>query len=160
MNKYSILRFNQGVTLIELMVVIVIVAIFASIAIPSYQSYSRRATASAAKSEILKLAEQLEQHKSRNFTYRGFTTTSITLPRGGYTIQITDDTTTGNLLTNSAANGQTWVIRATTTDSRNFNFIAKNSGIRCQSLTVTAVDNDCGGTTTCNICETNSEVWQ
>ncbi|MFV5423284.1 prepilin-type N-terminal cleavage/methylation domain-containing protein, partial [Acinetobacter baumannii] len=47
MNKYSILRFNQGVTLIELMVVIVIVAIFASIAIPSYQSYSRRATASA-----------------------------------------------------------------------------------------------------------------
>ncbi|MFV5646167.1 prepilin-type N-terminal cleavage/methylation domain-containing protein, partial [Acinetobacter baumannii] len=58
MNKYSILRFNQGVTLIELMVVIVIVAIFASIAIPSYQSYSRRATASAAKSEILKLAEQ------------------------------------------------------------------------------------------------------
>ncbi|HAV5948892.1 TPA: prepilin-type N-terminal cleavage/methylation domain-containing protein, partial [Acinetobacter baumannii] len=31
MNKYSILRFNQGVTLIELMVVIVIVAIFASI---------------------------------------------------------------------------------------------------------------------------------
>ncbi|MFX8460764.1 pilin, partial [Acinetobacter baumannii] len=99
-------------------------------------------------------------HKSRNFTYRGFTTTSITLPRGGYTIQITDDTTTGNLLTNSAANGQTWVIRATTTDSRNFNFIAKNSGIRCQSLTVTAVDNDCGGTTTCNTCETNSEVWQ
>ncbi|MEX7540116.1 type IV pilin protein, partial [Acinetobacter baumannii] len=64
MNKYSILRFNQGVTLIELMVVIVIVAIFTSIAIPSYQSYSRRATASAAKSEILKLAEQLEQHKS------------------------------------------------------------------------------------------------
>ncbi|MFH4130821.1 pilin, partial [Acinetobacter baumannii] len=29
-----------------------------------------------------------------------------------------------------------------------------------QSLTVTAVDNDCGGTTTCNTCEANSEVWQ
>lgn len=110
--------------------------------------------------KILKLAEQLEQHKSRNFTYRGFTTTSITLPRGGYTIQITDDTTTGNLLTNSASNGQTWVIKATTTDSRNFNFIAKNSGLRCQSLTATAVDNDCGGTVTCNVCETNSENWQ
>jgi hypothetical protein len=46
-------------------------------------------------------------------------------------------------LTNAAANGQTWVIKATTTDSRNFNFIAKNSGLRCQSLTATAVDNDC-----------------
>jgi len=159
MSKYYKPRFNQGVTLIELMVVLVIIAIFASIAIPSYQSYARRATASAAKSEILKLAERLEQHKSRNFTYRGFNTTSVTLDRGGYTIQITDDTTTGNLLTDSAANGQTWVIRATTTDSRNFNFIAKNSGLRCQSLTASAVDNDCGGTTTCNTCEANSESW-
>ncbi|MBJ9722048.1 prepilin-type N-terminal cleavage/methylation domain-containing protein [Acinetobacter calcoaceticus] len=159
MSKYYNPKFNQGVTLIELMVVLVIVAIFASIAIPSYQSYTRRATASAAKSEILKLAERLEQHKSRNFTYRGFTTTSVTLARGGYTIQITDDTTTGSLLTDSAANGQTWVIRATTTDSRNFNFIAKNSGLRCQSLTASAVDNDCGGTTTCNTCEANSESW-
>jgi type IV pilus assembly protein PilE len=159
MSKYYNPRFNQGVTLIELMVVLVIIAIFASIAIPSYQSYARRATASAAKSEILKLAERLEQHKSRNFTYRGFNTTSVTLDRGGYTIQITDDTTTGNLLTDSAANGQTWVIRATTTDSRNFNFIAKNSGLRCQSLTASAVDNDCGGTTTCNTCEANSESW-
>ncbi|MEO9280558.1 MULTISPECIES: type IV pilin protein [Acinetobacter] len=159
MNKYFILRFNQGVSLIELMVVIVIVAIFTSIAIPSYQSYSRRATASATKSEILKLVEQLERHKSKNFTYRGFATTSVTLPRGSYTIQITDDTASGNLLTSSAANGQTWVIRATTTDSRNLNFIAKNSGLRCQSLTSTAVDNDCGGTTTCNTCETNSESW-
>lgn len=159
MSKYYNPKFNQGVTLIELMVVLVIVAIFASIAIPSYQSYTRRATASAAKSEILKLAERLEQHKSRNFTYRGFTTTSVTLARGGYTIQITDDTTTGSLLTDSAANGQAWVIRATTTDSRNFNFIAKNSGLRCQSLTASAVDNDCGGTTTCNTCEANSESW-
>jgi len=159
MSKYYNPRFNQGVTLIELMVVLVIIAIFASIAIPSYQSYARRATASAAKSEILKLAERLEQHKSRNFTYRGFNTTSVTLDRGGYTIQITDDTTTGNLLTDSAANGQTWVIRAITTDSKNFNFIAKNSGLRCQSLTASAVDNDCGGTTTCNTCEANSESW-
>lgn len=159
MSKYYNPRFNQGVTLIELMIVLVIIAIFASIAIPSYQRYTQRATASAAKSEILKLAERLEQHKSRNFTYRGFNTTSVTLARGGYTIQITDDTTTGNLLTDSATNGQTWVIRATTTDSRNFNFIAKNSGLRCQSLTASAVDNDCGGTTTCNTCEANSETW-
>ncbi|NUF83536.1 type IV pilin protein [Acinetobacter seifertii] len=160
MSKYYNLKFNRGVTLIELMVTLLTLAILVAIAVPSYQSYARRATASAAKSEILKLAERLEQHKSRNFTYRGFTTTSVTLTRGGYTIQITDDTTAGNLLTSSAANGQTWVIRATTTDSRNLNFIAKNSGLRCQSLTATAVDNDCGGTTTCNTCEANSESWQ
>ena len=160
MNKYYILRFNQGVTLIELMVVIVIVAIFASIAIPSYQSYSRRATASAAKGEILKLAEQLERHKSKNFTYRGFTTTSVTLPRGGYTIEISDDTTTGNLLTNAAANGQTWVIKATTTDSETLILLLRIQVCAAKSLTATAVDNDCGGAVTCNVCETNSENWQ
>lgn len=82
MSKYYNLKFNRGFTLIELMVTLLTLAILVAIAVPSYQSYARRATASAAKSEILKLAERLEQHKSRNFTYR-FTTTSVTLTRGG-----------------------------------------------------------------------------
>ena len=70
MSKYYNLKFNRGFTLIELMVTLLTLAILVAIAVPSYQSYARRATASAAKSEILKLAERLEQHKSRNFTYR------------------------------------------------------------------------------------------
>ena len=61
----------KGFTLIELMIVLVIVAIFAAIAIPSYQEYARRADVSMVQQEMQKIAEQLERHKSKNFTYRG-----------------------------------------------------------------------------------------
>ena len=84
----------KGFTLIELMIVLVIVAIFAAIAIPSYQEYARRADVSMVQQEMQKIAEQLERHKSKNFTYRGFDPNyiydvpagtplnSVTLPRG------------------------------------------------------------------------------
>nr|WP_322972703.1 prepilin-type N-terminal cleavage/methylation domain-containing protein [Acinetobacter wuhouensis] len=63
---------SKGFTLIELMIVVVIIAILAAIAIPSYREYVRRATASQAMQEVQKLAEQLERHKARNFSYLGF----------------------------------------------------------------------------------------
>lgn len=62
----------RGFTLIELMIVVVIIAIFAAIAIPSYQQYVMRANTSMAQQEMQKIAEQLERHKAKNFTYRGF----------------------------------------------------------------------------------------
>lgn len=151
-------RFDRGVTLIELMIVVMVVAILATIAIPSYQSYARKAHAAFAQQEILKLADQLERHKTRNFNYRNFTPATVTLDRGGYTLTITDDTTAGNALTSTATVGQNWVIKATTTNPRNMYIIAKSSGLRCQSTIITAVDNSCGGAV-CTSCETNSEAW-
>ena len=65
-------KFNQGFTLIELMVVVVIVAIFAAIAIPSYQHFIRRANVAQAQQEMSKIAEQLQRFKSRNFSFKGF----------------------------------------------------------------------------------------
>ena len=65
MNKKS-----SGFTLIELMVVVIIVAIFASVAIPSYQQYVRRANASLAEQEMLRFATLLERHKARSFSYK------------------------------------------------------------------------------------------
>ncbi len=65
-------HYGYGFTLIELMVTVAIVAIFAAIAFPSYQAYTRKAYAAQTQQEIQKLAEQLERHKARNFTYKGF----------------------------------------------------------------------------------------
>lgn len=158
MNRSLTLKFNQGFTLIELMIVVMVIAIFAAIALPSYQTYTRKANAAFAQQEILKLADQLERHKTRNFSYKNFATSTVTLNRGGYTLTVTDDTAAGNALNSAAANGQTWVIKATTSEAKQMKLLAKSSGLRCQSTTTTAVDNDCSSAV-CTVCETNSEAW-
>ena|SRR5690554_1781401 len=63
---------QTGFTLIELMVVVVIVALRAAIAMPSYQVYIQRSHLAQAQQEMQKLAEQLERHKAKNFSYKGF----------------------------------------------------------------------------------------
>lgn len=149
-----IFRLNQGFTLIELMVVVVIVAILAVIAMPSYQAYARRANVAAAQQEMQKLAEQLERHKSRNFSYKGFnaqylynstgttpfntTTQTLTLPLntiGGvrYTLTIIDGMTGNPLLTASTSTGQSWTIKAVSADAQNFDIMINSAGIRCMN---------------------------
>lgn len=158
MNRSLTLKFNQGFTLIELMVIVVVIAIFAAIAIPSYQVYARKANAAFAQQEILKLADQLERHKTRNFNYKNFSPSTITLSRGGYTLTITDDTRAENALNSSTTNGQTWAIKAATSNAQNMKLIAKSSGLRCQSIDGLAVNNDCSSAV-CTVCKTDSEAW-
>ncbi|KYQ84588.1 pili assembly chaperone [Acinetobacter sp. NRRL B-65365] len=62
----------HGFTLIELMVVLIIVTIFMAIAIPSYQSYMRKRDLAVAKQEALRISNELERFKSKNFSYKGF----------------------------------------------------------------------------------------
>lgn len=152
------IQFRQGYTLLELMMVVTLIAVVAAIAFPSYQAYARKANAAVAEQEVMKLAEQLERHKSRNFSYRNFSPTSVTLNRGGYTLTITDDTVAGNALNSPATTGQNWVVKATTTDTKNFYFLAKSSGLRCKSKTSTKIDNICGSTV-CTSCESGSDAW-
>lgn len=54
-------RYNAGVTLIELMVVVVIIGILASIAYPSYRQYAMRANRTEAKTTLLQLTQSLER---------------------------------------------------------------------------------------------------
>lgn len=58
------LRKQAGVTLIELLIVVVVLGILAAIAVPSYQDYVRRANRAEAKGILLETAQFLE----RNYT--------------------------------------------------------------------------------------------
>ncbi|MBI4195799.1 MAG: prepilin-type N-terminal cleavage/methylation domain-containing protein [Betaproteobacteria bacterium] len=53
---------SQGMTLIELMVVVVVIAILAAVAYPSYQEYIIRANRSAAQQFMLNIANREEQY--------------------------------------------------------------------------------------------------
>jgi type IV pilus assembly protein PilE len=71
-----------GVTLIELMIVIVIVAILASIAVPSYRSYVLRSHRVEAKTALLNLAAAQEKFYLVNNTYATNSLLSTTPPAG------------------------------------------------------------------------------
>ena len=130
---------EQGFTLIELMIVVVIVAIFAAIAIPSYQTYIRRAQASQAQQEVQRLASELARWKSRNFSYQGFNLTAKTVPN--YNFEIKDGTDTNLTLNEQDANqqykaaGQSWVIKAISSNENNFSLLMTSTGVQCKNKT-------------------------
>ena len=60
-----------GVTLIELMIVVVVIAILGLIAVPSYRQYSIRAHRTEAKTALLRLQANQERWYLQNNTYTG-----------------------------------------------------------------------------------------
>lgn len=148
------MRKVRGFTLIELMVVIVIIAILAAIAIPSYQSYIRKNLTAQVQQELLKLADQLERHKAKNFSYKKFdpkylyTGATVAMPEvyvpGGvfdtskskYKIEIKDISraTAENLI--STDNGMAWSMKAVpleVKDSKLYTLLITSTGTRCKS---------------------------
>lgn len=128
---------TKGFTLIELMIVVVVVAILSAIALPMYNEYTRRATASQVMQEMQKIAEQLERHKSKNFSYKNFNAdflyrnsagivstsfsnanATVTLPISAtgsaitYRIYIRDGGNPTLRLVDAAATGKSWIILA------------------------------------------------
>ena len=107
----------KGVTLIELMIVIVVVAILASIAIPSYRNYVLRTHRVEAKTALLNLAANQEKHYLVNNTYAANAALSTAPPaglglpatteNGWYTIVINSASTTAFAATATAAGAQT-----------------------------------------------------
>ena len=69
MRSMGIKRRQRGVTLMELLTVVVIVAVLASIAIPSYRRYLIRAQRSDATTALLRLAAVQEKHFLQYGTY-------------------------------------------------------------------------------------------
>lgn len=141
---------NLGFTLVELLIVITIAALLAAIALPSYQAYVLRNHASLAEARMLGLAQDLEQHKSRNFSYKAFTPISVTVGTpASYTINVVGVTTsTAGVETTAslAINGSGWVMKAIPTDVRNYTYLFNSQGLRCRNKVATNVTyTTCGG---------------
>ena len=107
----------QGVTLIELLIVVVIVAIMASAAMPNYGRYVLRAHRVEAKSALLNLATAQEKFYLQNNRYAVHSALATAPPiglglpettgNGRYTIAITASSTTAFSATATAAGTQT-----------------------------------------------------
>ena len=82
---------ERGVTLVELMIVVVILGLLTSIAFPAYQGYVERARRSDGKAMLTDVAARLERFYADNNTYTvtmtnlGFTGTSPSSGEGFYT---------------------------------------------------------------------------
>ncbi|ENW26246.1 type IV pilin protein [Acinetobacter lwoffii] len=136
------MRYSRGFTLIELMIVVVILAIIAAIAIPNYQETVRKNKEAKAQQEILKVAEQLERYRARNFNYRNFTATNVQLP-AGYSLNIYDlDSTTKELT--DGVQGRGWYIKVKPdTNPKNHYFLMSSNGLKCKAIAESDIDFKC-----------------
>ncbi len=166
---------NKAFSILEIMAIVFVIAILVMIALPIYTSYLKRSDVAVAQQEISRLALQLERHKSRNFSYKGFdasylytdsngsvspsfdtTNQLLYLPIGStqsnykYVVTIIDPIIT-KPLTDQDSTGQRWVLRGNSKDTSNYSLLFTNTGVKCKNTTVANITN-----TTCG---TGSESW-
>jgi type IV pilus assembly protein PilE len=75
-------RRERGVTLMELLLVVIIISVMAAISIPSYRSYVRRTQRTDATVTLLKIASQQEEFYLQSDTYAGTAVLSDAPPAG------------------------------------------------------------------------------
>ncbi len=87
-------RNQQGITLIELMIVVVIIAILAMVSYPNYREFAARAKRNEAKAALLKAATNQERFYLQNnqfttdLTDLGFSASPFTTETGSYVITV------------------------------------------------------------------------
>lgn len=87
-------KHMRGITLMELLIVVVIVGILTAIAFPNYREYLARAKRSEAKAALLKIAVNQEKFYLQNsvftedLTQLGFSTDPFTTDSDAYTVDV------------------------------------------------------------------------
>ena len=91
-----LLHTMRGITLIELMIVVVIISFLAVIAYPNYREFAARAKRNEAKAALLQIATNQERFYLQNNTYTcdmtqlGFSAdTRFITDSGSYTVDVT-----------------------------------------------------------------------
>lgn len=102
---------SAGITLIELLIVVIVIGILASVAVPSYRNYVMRANRTDATAALLRVASAQEKFYLQNNTYATNAQLATAPPaglgitgteRGYYTLQITSASASGFTATASA----------------------------------------------------------
>jgi type IV pilus assembly protein PilE len=128
-NRRAIIKPQSGVTLIELMTVVVVIAILGMIAIPSYRQYSMRAQRTEAKTALLMLATAQERFYLQNNTYsNNFAALNLTgmSENNVYTLVI------------PLANTQTYQANAVPTPGGGINGKDMNTDVECAQFGINA----------------------
>ncbi|HIF06226.1 MAG TPA: prepilin-type N-terminal cleavage/methylation domain-containing protein [Gemmatimonadetes bacterium] len=89
------MRDNKGLTLIELVIVVVIIGILAAIAIPKFFATREKAYFAAMKSDLKNLASQQEIYYSDEYQYSTSATNLGFVSSDGVTVAIGTGTSTG-----------------------------------------------------------------
>ena len=91
----KIRKYMSGITLIELMIVVVIVSILAAVAYPNYREFAARAKRNEARAALLQIATNQERFYLNNNQFTqdmialGFSADPFVTDTGSYTIAVT-----------------------------------------------------------------------
>ena len=135
-------RKQAGMTLIELMIVVVIVGILASVAYPGYQEYVRRAKRSEAKALLADISARMERFYFDNNTYT-LTMTSAGLGYGSATPSSAEGHYTASVAAGASGIATSYVATVTPvgfTDSKCGNLTLDSRGVKGTS---TGDDEEC-----------------
>lgn len=130
-------KYTRGVTLIELMIVIVVVSILAAVAIPSYRRYIIRANRSDAKAVLLSTAGALERCFTRFNSYAAADGCTLAFPvastNGKYSVTAPTQTAAAYTITATAQGTQA-------DDSECGNFTLTSANVRTVSGSKSAAE--------------------